>query len=105
MTRDDILRMALESGIIPYSKNEWSNGRFVVVDDGMDGDFASLLQFAAIVAAAVKPEAAIAEAYRCGWEAGAIETRNACIALCEEHWKHNGNAMECADSIRARGKE
>lgn len=30
--------------------------------------------------------------------------REECAKVCEEHWKHNGNAMECADAIRARGK-
>lgn len=29
--------------------------------------------------------------------------REECAKLCEEHWKHGGNAMECADAIRARG--
>ncbi|CAB4157080.1 hypothetical protein UFOVP748_2 [uncultured Caudovirales phage] len=33
----------------------------------------------------------------------AAHEREACAKLCEEHWKHGGNAMECADAIRARG--
>lgn len=31
--------------------------------------------------------------------------REACAKLCEEHWRNNGNAMECADAIRTRGEE
>ena len=64
----------------------------------------NLERFAALVAAANKPETAIAEAYRCGYEAGAIAARDACITLCAEHWRNGGNAMECADAIRAREK-
>lgn len=29
--------------------------------------------------------------------------REDCAKTCEEHWNHGGNAMECADAIRARG--
>lgn len=83
MTRDDIIQWTREAG-------------------GFDATPEFLERFAELVAAAVKPETSIAEAYRCGWEAGATATRNACIALCEEHWKHNGSAIECADAIRAR---
>jgi len=31
--------------------------------------------------------------------------REACAKVCCEHWLNGGNAMECADAIRARGKE
>ena len=31
--------------------------------------------------------------------------REACAKVCEEHWRHSGNAMNCADAIRSRGKE
>lgn len=31
--------------------------------------------------------------------------RKECAKVCEEHWRNGGNAMECADAIRARGKE
>jgi len=33
----------------------------------------------------------------------AAHEREACAKLCEEHWKHSGTAIECADAIRARG--
>ena len=44
----------------------------------------SLVGFAALVAAAEREE---------------------CAKVCEEHWRNNGNAMECADAIRARGEK
>lgn len=31
--------------------------------------------------------------------------REACIKICEEHWRNGGNPMECADAIRARGQK
>lgn len=31
--------------------------------------------------------------------------REACAKVCEEHWRRSGNAMNCADAIRSRGKE
>ena len=34
----------------------------------------------------------------------AAATREACARVCEEHWRHSGNAMNCADAIRARGQ-
>jgi hypothetical protein len=30
--------------------------------------------------------------------------RNECVRICCEHWLNGGNAMECADAIRARGQ-
>ena len=37
-------------------------------------------------------------------ELARADEREACAKLCEEHWRHNGNAMNCADAIRARGQ-
>ena len=34
----------------------------------------------------------------------AAAEREACAKVCEAHWRNNGNAMECADAIRARGE-
>ena len=42
--------------------------------------------------------------YQEGFAAGKQTEREACAKLCEEHWRHNGNAMNCADAIRARGQ-
>ena len=58
MTKDDIMRMAREAG--------WTNY------DSHDERFEA---FAALVAAH-KAEVALAEAYRCGYEAGALHYRS-----------------------------
>ena len=34
----------------------------------------------------------------------AAHEREECAKLCEQHWKHSGTAIECADAIRARGQ-
>jgi hypothetical protein len=46
-------------------------------------DEIALKRFAALVAAAEREE---------------------CVRICCEHWLNGGNAMECADAIRARGQ-
>lgn len=56
MNRDDIIRLAHEAGIIPWEQMEWSNNRFVLTDEGMDGDLACLMQFANLVAAAQRQQ-------------------------------------------------
>ena len=57
MTRDDIIRMAAEAGITPWVHHQWVGGnKFVHADEGMDGDLACLMQFAALVAAAALAE-------------------------------------------------
>ena len=53
MNRDDIIRMAVDAGIIPWTKHEYVGGKnFSASDEGLDGDLASLIQFAALVASA-----------------------------------------------------
>ena len=44
-------------------------------------------------------EMLLAEAYRCGYEAGAVAEREACAKVCEEHTIPS----ELANVIRARG--
>ena len=44
-------------------------------------------------------EMLLAEAYRCGFEAGAVAEREACAKVCEEHTIPS----ELANAIRARG--
>ena len=44
-------------------------------------------------------EMLLAEAYRCGFEAGAVAEREACAKVCEEYTY----PAELADIIRARG--
>jgi NAD(P)H-hydrate repair Nnr-like enzyme with NAD(P)H-hydrate epimerase domain len=34
----------------------------------------------------------------------AAAEREECVRICCEHWLNGGNAMECADAIRARGQ-
>jgi len=46
MSEDEIIQMAVECGIIPWTKHEYiGNKRFTATDDGLDGDAASLVQF------------------------------------------------------------
>ena len=82
MTKNDIIRMSQEAG--PLTQ----------------GPFDAWCQrFAALVAAA-KAEVALAEAYRCGYEAGAVAEREACAKLETEagvYTKH-----DLAAAIRAR---
>ena len=81
MTREDIIRMAVDAGIIPWTKHEYVGGKnFSASDEGLDGDLASLIQFAALVASA---------------------EREACAKICEEHSTWTGRM--CAETIKARG--
>lgn len=94
MNKEEIIKLAREAGIHVYPEFE-----------------ASFERFAALVAAH-KTEVAIAEAYRCGHEAGVIEEREECAKLCEElnakdtsYYRDESNGIECAAAIRNRGKE
>ncbi len=83
MNRDEIIRMAVDAGIIPWTKHEYVGGKnFSASDEGLDGDLASLIQFAALVASA---------------------EREACAKVCENKetllsWPTH------AAAIRARGQ-
>ena len=33
-----------------------------------------------------------------------VREREACAKICDEYWRFNGSASECADAIRARGE-
>lgn len=85
MNREDIIAIAQEAGITPWVNHQWVGGNeFVHTDEGMDGDLACLMQFAALVANAEREACAqIAQAYepRC----------DACPS-------------GVSDAIRARGK-
>ena len=53
MNSEDIIRMAVDAGIIPWTRHEYVGGNnFSASDEGLDGDLASLIQFAALVASA-----------------------------------------------------
>ena len=92
MNRDDIIRLVQEAeGRIEHIGTNIAWFEFLPKN---------LELFATLVAATAKEEA-----YRRGWEAGETVTRDACIALCEEHWRNGGNPIECADAIRAGGEK
>jgi hypothetical protein len=113
MTRDDILRMAREAGLISR------HGCRETASDEM------LERFASLVAAAQREKLAhwmrnlgyathggtmeemldhlgtqIAE----GLEAEVLMEREACADICDQHASVEGIAQRCAEQIRARGK-
>lgn len=52
MTHEEIIEMAVAAGITPWTKHEHIGGNnFSASDEGLDGDLASLIQFAKLVAA------------------------------------------------------
>ena len=84
MTKDEIIRMAWKTGLV-------IDGIFSGNDD--------LFAFANLIAAH-KTEVALAEAYRCGYEAGAVEEREACAKWLDFYDGPNGRR---AEAIRERG--
>ena len=82
MTDDDIMKLALDSG--PLTQGPFD---------------AWCKRFAALVAAH-KTKVALAEAYRCGYEAGAVEEREACAKWLDFYDGPNGRR---AEAIRERG--
>jgi hypothetical protein len=77
MTKDEVLRLAIEADLIEprdIDNDLWGLPEAYV---------ASLVKFARLVAA---------------------HERETCAKVCEQHWKHSGTAIECADAIRARGQ-
>ena len=87
MTDDDIMKLALDSGPLTQGPfKEWCK------------------RFANLVAAH-KTKVALAEAYRCGYEAGAVAEREACADIVDNAdtpdcggW----NALGISCAIRAR---
>lgn len=112
MSREDIIRMALNAGIIPWEKMEWSNNRFVFADESMDGDLACLMQFADFVAAHEReriidlnaPEIEKINAHFKLLESAVAAEREACANLCEMIADNAvmPTANECAKAIRRR---
>jgi hypothetical protein len=49
MEREELLRLAECAGILPWVRHEWTGKEFVHTDEGMEGDLASLWQFATLV--------------------------------------------------------
>ena len=86
MTQDEIIRMAWKTGLV-------IDGNFSGNDD--------LFAFANLIAAH-KTEVALAEAYRCGVEAGGVAEREACAKLCEAQDEYGW--QQYAAAIRARSQ-
>ena len=89
MNRDDIIKLAREAGLGFAKGTGW-------------GTHSGTQRFAALVAAH-KTEVAIAEAYRCGHEAGVIEEREECAKLCYSHVRQPSR-LHFSEAIRARSK-
>ena len=109
MNLQDIIRMALNAGIIPWEKIEWSNNRFVFADEGMDGDLACLMQFADFVAAhererIIDLNAPEIEKINAHFKLAIAAEREACAKLCEMIADNAvmPTANECAKAIRRR---
>ena len=95
MTKDDIIKLAREAG--------FADGLAEILGLQIFDNFANLV-------AAHKAEVALAEAYRCGYEAGVVAEREACAALaektiCDKHIPTGVSiyGTRAAKAIRARG--
>lgn len=85
MNKAQYLVIAEAAGIIPWSHHKFIGAnRMSHVDDGLDGDLASLLQFAKLI-----EEHAVAE------------EREACAKLLEDYNRF-GDTRDCVAAIRAR---
>lgn len=100
MSRDDVLRMALEAGFAYRPEDE----HLVALEVHGDGEAvvsAGLERFAALVADAARGD------YHEGWEegfkAGVIAEREACAKVCMETAPSLDGQL-CAEAIRARGE-
>lgn len=87
MNQAQYLVIAEAAGIIPWSHHKFIGAnRMSHVDDGLDGDLASLLQFAKLI-----EEHAVAE------------EREACAKLLEDYNRF-GDTRDCVAAVRARGQ-
>lgn len=82
MTRDDVISMAREAGLLIPSFR---------IDGGLSLGCCSITQFEQFAELVAKHE------------------REECAKVCEQHakdsWDHEGGALSCADKIRARGEQ
>ena len=88
MNREQILVLMTQCGLIPVDKLQWSINQFVHEDSYIEGDDASILQFAEELMA---------------------REREACAAVCDRlvQTGHSGDSwqdgvFDCAAAIRAR---
>ena len=110
MKQDEIIKLARDAGFL-IDGNSWIHAGAVLVDGRKSID-EHLKRFANLVAAH-KAEVALAEAYRCGHEAGAVAEREACAeffestlpnALPNQSMLHYAELLAgIATAIRARG--
>jgi hypothetical protein len=101
MTRDDIIKMAREAGLLPilnedaFQKWEWEKTNKV------------LERFAALVAdhtlSNIDPSKFMS--YQEAYEAGQFAEREACAKLCSEEFEYYGHDHIFAAAIRARGEK
>ena len=104
MTKDDIMKLALESGfakILDEHASEYRDFTFELSQD----HYPELGRFIDLVAAH-KAEVALAEAYRCGHEAGAAAERESCAELCDDLDDDIVDGLagwQYGEAIRARG--
>ena len=99
MTKDDIMKLALESGfakILDEHASEYRDFTFELSQD----QYPELGRFISLIAAH-KTEVALAEAYRCGYRGG----MEAAAVVCENLAVQQDRDVrdECAAAIRARG--
>ena len=87
----EIIRIAREAGLVRTGDGWTEPHRW---------GLAEIKAFANLVAAH-KAEVALAEAYRCGYEAGVVEEREACAKVCERD--DSIRCLAAAQAIRARG--
>jgi hypothetical protein len=59
MNQARVLDLAQQAGILPWVKHEWTGKQFIHTDEGMDGDFASLVQFYDLIVGQERERAAM----------------------------------------------
>jgi hypothetical protein len=90
MSEDEIIQMAVECGIIPWTKHEYiGDQKFTATDDGLDGDAASLIQF---------------------FQMAVAHERQECVKVCEDEIRrvkpiYSVTAENILKGIQSRGKE
>jgi hypothetical protein len=100
MNRDDIIRMAEEAELLPTNIGPTAETR---------AKYALLEHFAALIEQHLSHDGIHTCSDQCQRPAcvatrrAVAREREACAKVCDEHWRFNGSASECAAAIRARG--
>ena len=101
MKRDDILKMAEEAELLPTNIGPTAETR---------AKYALLEHFAALIEQHLSHDGIHTCHDECQRPAcvavreAVAREREECAKVCDEHWRFNGSASECADAIRARGE-